>query len=126
MDEIHFDSTQQFNDYYGFETLHPLVSVVRYDKQLPIEECVVHYGVYALFLMHIIFICPAILRVFLLVCIYSILRCFFFFKGPTETYILLVIARTLCYIFQYGISFVDVLHDCSYINVRIFIGMPSH
>ena len=50
MDEIHFDSIQQFNDYYGFETLHPLVSVVRYDKQLPIEECVVHYGVYALFL----------------------------------------------------------------------------
>lgn len=33
MDEIHFNSIQQFNDYYGFETLHPLVSVVRYDKQ---------------------------------------------------------------------------------------------
>ena len=38
MDEIHFNSIQQFNDYYGFETLHPLVSVVRYDKQLPIED----------------------------------------------------------------------------------------
>ena len=50
MNEIHFDTIQQFNDFYGFETLHPLVSVVRYDKQLPIEECVVHYGVYALFL----------------------------------------------------------------------------
>ena len=50
MNEIHFDTIQQCNDFYGFETLHPLVSVVRYDKQLPIEECVVHYGVYALFL----------------------------------------------------------------------------
>lgn len=50
MNKIHFDSVQQFNDYYGFETLHPLVSVVRYDKQLPIDECLVHYGLYALFL----------------------------------------------------------------------------
>ena len=32
MNEIHFDSVQQFNDHYGFETLHPLVGVVRYDK----------------------------------------------------------------------------------------------
>jgi len=50
MNEIHFDSVQQFNDFYGFETVHPLVSVVRFDKQLPIEECIVHYGIYALFL----------------------------------------------------------------------------
>lgn len=50
MKEITFNSVQEFNDFYGFTTLHPLVSVVRYDKQLPIEECVVHYGVYALFL----------------------------------------------------------------------------
>lgn len=50
MNEIHFDSVQQFNDHYGFETLHPLVSVVRYDKQQPIDECLVHYGLYALFL----------------------------------------------------------------------------
>lgn len=50
MNEITFNSIQEFNDFYGFKTLHPLVSVVRYDKQLPIEECVVHYGVYALFL----------------------------------------------------------------------------
>lgn len=50
MKEITFNSIQEFNDFYGFKTLHPLVSVVRYDKQLPIEECVVHYGVYALFL----------------------------------------------------------------------------
>jgi len=40
----------QFNDYYGFETLHPLVSVVRFDKAVVIDECDVHYGLYALFL----------------------------------------------------------------------------
>ena len=50
MKEIHFDTVQQFNDFYGFETLHPLVSVVRCEKQQPIDECLVHYGVYALFL----------------------------------------------------------------------------
>ncbi|MBR5435120.1 MAG: AraC family transcriptional regulator, partial [Bacteroidales bacterium] len=50
MKEIHFDTVQQFNDFYGFETLHPLVSVIRCEKQQPIDECLVHYGVYALFL----------------------------------------------------------------------------
>ena len=50
MKEIHFDTVQQFNDFYGFETLHPLVSVVRFDKEQMLEECMVHYGVYALFL----------------------------------------------------------------------------
>lgn len=28
MQQIDFNTVQQFNDYYGFETLHPLVSVV--------------------------------------------------------------------------------------------------
>ena len=41
---------QQFNDFYGIETLHPLVSVVRYDKPHVMEECICHYGLYALFL----------------------------------------------------------------------------
>lgn len=50
MEEIYFDSVQKFNDYYGFETLHPMVSVVRFDKDVPLEECMVHYGVYALYL----------------------------------------------------------------------------
>ena len=50
MQQINFDTVQQFNDFYGFETLHPLVSVVRCEKQQPIDECLVHYGVYALFL----------------------------------------------------------------------------
>lgn len=31
MKEIKFDSVQAFNDFFGFETLHPLVSVVHFD-----------------------------------------------------------------------------------------------
>ena len=50
MKEIHLDTVQQFNELYGFETLHPLVSVVRFDRQRELEEAVVHYGLYALFL----------------------------------------------------------------------------
>ncbi len=50
MKEIAFDSIQAFNDYYGQETLHPLVSVVRYDKEHKLEESVFRYGLYALFL----------------------------------------------------------------------------
>lgn len=50
MKQIYFDSVQQFNEQYGFETLHPLVSVVRFDKPHEVEECVTHYGLYALFL----------------------------------------------------------------------------
>ncbi|MGN0221983.1 MAG: helix-turn-helix domain-containing protein [Prevotella sp.] len=50
MREIRFDSVQSFNEEYGFETLHPLVSVVRYDKRRELEEYTVHYGLYALFL----------------------------------------------------------------------------
>ena len=29
MEEVRFSTVQEFNDYYGLETLHPLVSVVR-------------------------------------------------------------------------------------------------
>lgn len=50
METIVFDSVQAFNDYYGFETLHPMVSVVRFDRQSPMQECLVKYGLYALFL----------------------------------------------------------------------------
>lgn len=50
MADIEFNSVQQFNDFYGFETLHPLVSVVHFDRRLPVEEHTVKYGVYALFL----------------------------------------------------------------------------
>jgi AraC-like DNA-binding protein len=50
MTDLYFNSVQEFNDHYGFETFHPLVSVVRFDRKEPFEECMVHYGVYALFL----------------------------------------------------------------------------
>ncbi|MBQ7869786.1 MAG: AraC family transcriptional regulator [Prevotella sp.] len=50
MKQIYFDTVQQFNEQYGFETLHPLVSVARFDKPHEVEECVTHYGLYALFL----------------------------------------------------------------------------
>ncbi|MGM9735066.1 MAG: helix-turn-helix domain-containing protein [Candidatus Cryptobacteroides sp.] len=50
MQEIYLDTVQQFNDLYGFETLHPMVSVVRSDKLQQVEERIVHYGLYAIFL----------------------------------------------------------------------------
>lgn len=50
METIQFNTVQEFNDYYGFETLHPLISVVHFDKDEPINECVVQYGLYALYL----------------------------------------------------------------------------
>lgn len=51
MSDIYFNTVQEFNDYHGFKTLHPLVSVVRFDRQgASSEEVVYHYGLYALFL----------------------------------------------------------------------------
>lgn len=50
MKEFYFNTVQDFNDYYGLETLHPLVSVVRYDKPRVLEEATYHYGLYAMFL----------------------------------------------------------------------------
>jgi len=55
-ENIYFDSVQQFNDHYGFETLHPMVSVVRFDKEIAPDSIVfdteysIHYGLYAIFL----------------------------------------------------------------------------
>ena len=50
MQEVNYKTVQEFNDHFGFETLHPLVSVVRSDKPRKIEESIYHYGLYALFL----------------------------------------------------------------------------
>lgn len=50
MQEIHINSIQAFNDYNGVETLHPLVSVVRVESTEHIKECVMHYGLYAIYL----------------------------------------------------------------------------
>lgn len=50
MIEKYFNSVQEFNDYFGLETLHPLVGVARYEHTSKIEEAVNHYGIYTLFL----------------------------------------------------------------------------
>ena len=50
MKEFYFNTVQEFNDCYGLETLHPLISVVRYDKPRVLEEATYHYGLYAMFL----------------------------------------------------------------------------
>ena len=50
MKELTFNTIQEFNDCYGFETQHPLVSVVRYDKEHTLEEHIIHYGFYAIIL----------------------------------------------------------------------------
>ena len=50
MQEIYLDTIQQFNDYNGTETLHPLVSVVQVESTEHIKECVMKYGIFALYL----------------------------------------------------------------------------
>lgn len=50
MHEITFNTVQDFNDYNGFDTLHPLVSVARIEKTHKVEETMFHYGIYAIFL----------------------------------------------------------------------------
>ena len=50
MEEVYINSIQDFNDYQGMETLHPLVSVVHVENTEHIKECVMHYGVYAIYL----------------------------------------------------------------------------
>lgn len=50
MKEIFINTVQDFNDYQGMETLHPLVSVVHVENTEHIKECVMHYGLYAIYL----------------------------------------------------------------------------
>jgi len=50
MKELYFNTVQEFNDYYGLETLHPQVSVVHFDREREVTEGIYHYGLYALFL----------------------------------------------------------------------------
>ena len=50
MEEIRFSTVQEFNDHYGVPTLHPLVTVVRFDREVKLKEHMCHYGLYALFL----------------------------------------------------------------------------
>ncbi|MDD6593537.1 MAG: hypothetical protein PUF09_04630 [Bacteroidales bacterium] len=50
MQEVFLNTIQDFNDYQGVETLHPLVSVVHVENTEHIKECVMHYGFYAIYL----------------------------------------------------------------------------
>ena len=50
MQQFHLDTVQQFNDYNGMETLHPIVSVIHVDNTEHIKECMMHYGFYAIYL----------------------------------------------------------------------------
>ena len=50
MEEVFINTIQDFNDYQGMETLHPLVSVVHVENTEHIKECVMHYGLYAIYL----------------------------------------------------------------------------
>ena len=50
MKEVFINTIQDFNDYQGVETLHPLVSVVHVENTEHIQECVMHYGLYAIYL----------------------------------------------------------------------------
>ena len=50
MQEVFLNTIQDFNDYQGVETLHPLVSVVHVENTEHIKECVMHYGLYAIYL----------------------------------------------------------------------------
>ena len=50
MTDVYFNTIQQFNDYHGVETLHPMVSVFHVDSTEHIKECITHYGLYAIFL----------------------------------------------------------------------------
>ena len=48
---INLDNVDQYNNLYGLETLHPLVSVVDLTKATrAVNQIQMHYGVYALFL----------------------------------------------------------------------------
>ena len=50
MHEIYINTIQDFNNYQGMETLHPLVSVLRVENTEHIQKCVMHYGLYAIYL----------------------------------------------------------------------------
>ena len=50
MQEVFINTIQDFNDYQGVETFHPLVSVVHVENTEHRKECVMHYGVYAIYL----------------------------------------------------------------------------
>ncbi len=43
-------SIERFNKYFGFETRHPLVGIVHFDRTIEQSSHLMHFGIYALFL----------------------------------------------------------------------------
>ncbi len=50
MDIFQADSIEKYNRYFGFETRHPLVSIVHFDDSVLQPSHSMHFGFYALFL----------------------------------------------------------------------------
>ena len=46
MKELFFNTIQEFNDYIGVKTLHPLVSIARVENTSPIQEAVFEEAVW--------------------------------------------------------------------------------
>lgn len=44
------DTIEKYNRYFGFETRHPLVSIVHFDETVAQSEHCIHFGFYALFI----------------------------------------------------------------------------
>ena len=43
------DTVQQYNDYFGIETSHPLVSVIDYAEVSPVRHSLNNYSIYGIF-----------------------------------------------------------------------------
>lgn len=50
MEIVKTDTIEQFNRFFGFETRHPLVGIVHFDRSENQPDHRIHYGFYALFL----------------------------------------------------------------------------
>lgn len=50
MEVFQADSIESYNRYFGFETRHPLVSIVRFDDSVHQPSHCMHFGFYALFI----------------------------------------------------------------------------
>ena len=50
MMDFFFNTIQEFNDFIGVKTLHPMISIARVENTTPIQEAMHHYDIYAIFL----------------------------------------------------------------------------
>jgi AraC-like DNA-binding protein len=49
-DILKIETVEQYNDFFGFETLHPLVNIVDFDERTAMSDYTMTIGLYALFL----------------------------------------------------------------------------